>query len=203
MDQKYVQDAITLFVVLNPIGAVPLYLALTRGMDRPARLRVARRACVAATIILLVFIVLGEIVLDGMGVHLPSFRVAGGLVLLLVALRMVLGSASAIVEGGEETRDVAIFPLATPFLAGPGAIIAAVLLTENARFTVFEQAMTGLVVAGTLALTYVLLATADYLQKAIGVMGAVLMSRVLGLVLASLAMQTILDGLRPYLTSLH
>src|SRR6516162_10640107 len=105
MDQKYLQDAITLFVVLNPIGAVPLYLGLTRGMDRRERLAVARRACIAATIILLVFIALGEIVLDGMGVHLPSFRAAGGLVLLLVALRMVLGSATDVASGREETRD--------------------------------------------------------------------------------------------------
>jgi multiple antibiotic resistance protein len=203
MDQKYLQDAITLFVVLNPIGAVPLYLGLTRGMDRHERLRVARRACIAATVILIGFIALGELVLDGMGVHLPSFRVAGGLVLLLVALRMVLGSASAIAEGGEETRDVAIFPLATPFLAGPGAIIAAVLLTENDRFSFVEQATTAIVVAAMLALTFLLLACADLLQKLIGTTGAVLMSRVLGLVLAALAMQTMLDGLKPYFQSLH
>src|SRR5512141_3270659 len=92
MDQKFLQDAITLLVVVNPVGVAPVYLALTRGMDRRERLAVARRGCIAAAVILIAFIAIGEIVLDGMGVRLPAFRVAGGLVLLLVGLRMVLGS---------------------------------------------------------------------------------------------------------------
>jgi multiple antibiotic resistance protein len=204
MDQKLLQDAITLLVVINPIGAAPLYLALTRGMERRGRLAVARRACVIAAIILIAFIAIGEIVLDGMGVNLPAFRTAGGLVLLLVGLRMVLGNegpAAAQDQGG--ARDVAVFPLATPLLAGPGAIIAAVLLTENDRFGIADQAVTAGVVVAIFVLTYGILAGADFLQKAIGNTGATVMSRVLGLVLTALAMQTMLDGLKPYLMSLR
>jgi multiple antibiotic resistance protein len=205
VDTKLVQDAITLLVVINPIGAAVYFLTLTAGMDRAARLRVALRASVVAALILLVFIAVGEIVLDGLGVHLPSFRTAGGLILLLVALRMVLSTETRNPFAGAEAagHDVAIFPLATPFIAGPGAIMAAVLLTENGRFTLFEQARTGGVVVAIMALTYVALLCAAFLQRVLGVTGIMVISRVNGLVLSALAVQTFLEGLRPYFMSLH
>ena len=202
MDAKFVQDAVTLLVVIDPIGVAPVYLALTCEMERAQRLRVALRACAIAALILIAFIGLGEVVLYGLGVHLPSFRIAGGLVLLLVGLRIALGMQVA-PTATSASGDVASFPLASPVIAGPGAIIAAVLLTENERFSVGEQAMTGVVVMAIMALTYVVLACADMIQKVIGATGATVLSRVLGLVLASLAMQTMLDGLRPYLASIR
>lgn len=201
---KLIQDAITLFVVINPIGAVPHYLALTRSLEKPERLRVARRACMIAAVILLVFIAIGEIVLDGLGVEMPAFRAAGGLVLLLVGLRTVLNTElQHPFAKGDSGHDVAVFPLATPFLAGPGAIMASVLLTENGRFSIPEQALTALIVVLILSATYAVLRSADFLQKRIGAGGASVMSRVLGLVLTALAMQTMLEGLRPYFESLR
>jgi multiple antibiotic resistance protein len=205
---KLLQDAITLFVVINPFGAVPLYLAITRGMTRPQRLRAALRACIIAAVILLVFIAVGEIVLDGMGVRLTAFRAAGGLILLLVALRMVLNTENRHPFAAQEATsgnrpDIAVFPLATPFLAGPGAIMAAVLLTENGRFSIPEQALTGVIVVVILALTFAILACADLLQHRIGTTGSMVMSRVLGLVLAALATQTMLEGLRPFFASIR
>jgi multiple antibiotic resistance protein len=204
MDAKFLQDALTLLVVLNPIGGSMWFLTLTRGMPKRERLGVAWRACLFAAIILIVFIAIGEVVLDGIGVRLPSFRVAGGLVLLLVGLRMVLGGEApgAAAGGPGETRDVAIFPLATPLLAGPGAIIAAVLLTENDRFSLAEQFATSLVVVGILFATFLAMAVSHFIEKAIPAAGASVLSRVLGLILSSLAMQTMLDGLRPYLASI-
>jgi multiple antibiotic resistance protein len=203
---KLMQDAITLFVVINPFGAVPHYLALTRGRTRQERLRIARRGCTYAAIILLVFIALGELVLDGLHVGLPSFRAAGGLILLIIALRTVLNTAVvhplAQTEMGGKA-DVAVFPLATPFLAGPGAIIAAVLLTENDVFSLAEQAVTSLIAVSICVFAYVVLASSDYLQKHLGDTGTSVMSRIFGLVLAALAVQMLLDGLRPYLQSLH
>jgi multiple antibiotic resistance protein len=205
---KLMQDAITLFVVINPFGVVPHYLALTRGMAKRERLRVARRACVYAAVILLIFIALGEIVLDGLHVELPSFRVAGGLLLLLIAFRTVLNTqivhplAAASAEAGEKS-DIAVFPLATPFLAGPGSIIAAVLLTENGRFSFLEQAVTSTIAIGICAFAFAVLASADLLQRQLGTTGTSVMSRIFGLVLAALAMQTLLDGLRPYFQSLR
>jgi multiple antibiotic resistance protein len=203
---KLLQDAITLFVVINPFGAVPHYLALTRGMAKQERLRMARRACIAAAVILLIFIAIGEIVLDGLHVELLSFRVAGGLLLLLIAFRTVLNTQMVhpLAAGSDgEKGDVAIFPMATPFLAGPGAIIAAVLLTENGRFSLLEQAVTSLIAIALCALTFGVLASANLLQRRLGATGTSVMSRIFGLVLAALAMQTLLDGLRPYFQSLR
>jgi len=203
---KLLQDAITLFVVINPFGAIPHYLALTRGMEKRERLRVARRGCTVAAVILLVFIAIGELVLDGLNVQLESFRVAGGLLLLLISLRTVLSTSFVhpLAQGAEgEKVDVAIFPLATPFLAGPGAIIAAVLLTENGKFSILEQAVTSLIAIALCTLTYGVLASSDMLQRRLGSTGTSVMSRIFGLVLAALAMQTFLDGLRPYFQSLR
>jgi len=203
---KLAQDAITLFVVINPFGVVPHYLALTRGRPKPERLRIARRACTCAAIILLIFIAFGELVLDGLHVGLPSFRAAGGLILLLIALRTVLSTTVehplAQTDAGGKA-DVAIFPLAMPFLAGPGAIIAAVLLTEDDLFSLAEQAVTSLIAVAILAFVYAVLLSADFLQKHLGSTGTSVMSRIFGLVLSALAVQMLLEGLRPYLQSLH
>ena len=197
-------DATTLFVVVNPFAVIPHYLSLTRDMTREERLRIAARACIVATIILVAFIFVGEIVLQGLKVELTAFRIAGGLLLLIIAFRMVLETRAAPTPPeGEERMGIAVFPLATPLLAGPGSIIAAVLLTENAVFTIPEQAITGLVVVAICALAFLVLAAADLLQRVLGTTGTSVMSRIFGLVLSALAMQTILDGLRPYIQSLR
>jgi multiple antibiotic resistance protein len=202
---KLLQDALTLFLVINPFGSIPVFLAVTRGMSRDEQLRVAGKAVVVAAAILIVFIAVGEIVLDGMNVSLPSFRVAGGLILLLVALRMVLqhesGPAFTSDAGRPGAPDVAVFPLATPFLAGPGAIMASVMLTDNDSFTAAEQAVTAGVVVAIFAVTYVILRGAMVIQGRLGTTGTAVMSRVFGLVLAALAVQTLLEGLRPYWAS--
>jgi multiple antibiotic resistance protein len=197
---KLVQDALTLFLVVNPFGVIPVYSVLTASMVAAERERVARRACLIAAGILIGFIAVGEIVLDGIGVALPSFRVAGGLVLLLIALRRVLQEPGAAVA---TSPDVAVFPLATPLLAGPGAIIAAVLLTDNDSFTLAEQAVTAGVVIAIFVVAYIVLRVSSALQGFIGTTGSMIMARVFGLVLAALAVQTILEGLRPYWASLH
>ena len=200
---KLVQDAITLFLVVNPFGSLPIFVAATAAMAPAERERVARRASLIAAGILITFIAVGEIVLDGMGVELPSFRVAGGIVLLLIALRRVLHDDSAPAAGSAAGQDVAVFPLATPMLAGPGAIIAAVLLTDNNSFTIAEQAVTAGVVLAIFLTTYVVFRAASAVQGLIGRTGASIMSRVFGLILAALAVQSILEGLRPYWASLR
>lgn len=207
MTAKLLQDAITLFVVINPFGAIPVFLAVTRGMTREEQHRVARKAAIVAAAILIVFIAVGEIVLDGMKVSLPAFRVAGGLILLLVALRVVLQSESGPAFTNDAGRpgapDVAVFPLATPFLAGPGAIMASVMLTDNDSFTIAEQAITAGIVVAIFAVIYVILRGATAIQDRLGTTGAAVMSRVFGLVLAALAVQTLLDGMRPYWASVR
>lgn len=203
---KLLEDAITLFVVVNPIGLVPLFIALTTGQTPAERRAIARRAVLIAAAILIVFVVLGQIVLTGLGVTLPAFRVAGGLVLLVIALRMVLsegdsraGSTGSGQRGGPS--DIAVFPLAMPFIAGPGAVMAAVLLTDNDTFTIPEQAATAVVMMGILGITYLMLLGAETIQRYIGPTGANVLSRVLGLVLTAVAAETMLEGLRAFLTA--
>ena len=201
MVAKLLEDAITLFVVVNPVGLVPLFIALSSEHTPAQRRAIARRAVLIAAAILIVFVVVGQILLTGLGVTLPAFRVAGGLVLLVIALRMVLsegdsraGSTAPAPRGGP--ADIAVFPLAMPFIAGPGAVMAAVLLTDNDSFTVAEQAGTTAVMMGILAITYVMLLGAETMQRYIGPTGANVLSRVLGLILAAVASETMLEGLR-------
>jgi multiple antibiotic resistance protein len=204
LGSKLLEDAITLFVVLNPIGLVPLFIALTSEHTRAQRRTIAGRAVVIAGAILIVFVVVGQVMLTGLGVTLPAFRVAGGLVLLVIALRMVLSDDDA--RSGSHTSarragpsDIAVFPLAMPLIAGPGAVMAAVLLTDNDAFTAAEQAATAAVMVGILGLTYVMLLGAETVQRYIGPTGANVLSRVLGLILAAVAAETMLEGLRAFL----
>src|SRR5687767_4382854 len=204
MGTKLLEDAITPFVVLNPVGLVPLFIALTSAHTPGQRRAIAGRAVVIAGVILIVFVVVGQVLLTGLGVSLPAFRVAGGLVLLVIALRMVLSDDDA--RAGSQTSgrragpaDIAVFPLAMPLIAGPGAVMAAVLLTDNDTFTMAEQATTAAVMVAILALTYVMLLGAETVQRYIGPTGANVLSRVLGLILAAVAAETMLEGLRTFL----
>jgi multiple antibiotic resistance protein len=202
MPTKLLGDAITLFVVINPIGLVPLFLALTRDHTPEHRRQIALRSILISTGILVVFVVIGQLLLDGLGVGVAAFRVGGGLVLLLVALRMVISETdtrtSSVREPEGGPRDIAVFPLALPLIAGPGAVMAVVLLTDNDQFTVVEQAGTTAVLLGVLALTYVFMRSASVIQRWIGMTGANVLSRVLGLVLTALAAETILSGLHAF-----
>jgi multiple antibiotic resistance protein len=203
MRGKLLGDVITLFVVVNPIGLVPLFIALTRGETPQQRSRIALRSVVIAAAIMLVFVVVGQILLNGLGIGVPAFRVGGGLVLLLVALKMVISeedsrAASSAPEPAGGPRDVAVFPLATPLIAGPGAVMAAVLLTDNDRFTIPQQAVTAAVMLVILAVTYASMRSAEMIQRWIGVTGANVLGRILGLVLAALASEAILEGLRAF-----
>ena len=201
MRVKLLEDAITLFVVINPIGLVPLFIAITRDEPPRRRRRIARRAVLISASILMVFIALGQIVLEGLKVSLPAFRVAGGLVLLVVALRMVLSdqdTRSGTTAPADGPRDIAVFPLAMPFIAGPGAVMASVLLTDNHAFTMAQQAATAVVLLVILAITYIILLGAETVQRRIGPTGTNVLSRVLGLVLSALAAETMLEGLRAF-----
>ncbi|HEV8615579.1 MAG TPA: MarC family protein [Methylomirabilota bacterium] len=200
VDSRLIHDVITLFVVINPIGLVPAFIGLTAGTTAQERHRIARRGVLIAGAILLAFIVVGELVLDGLEVSLPAFRVAGGLVLVLIALRMLLspGVPTQASEHDTAGEDVAVFPLAMPFIAGPGAITAAVLLTDNDRFGIVDQAVTLAVLGVILALTYAMLRAAEVVERRIGITGANVLGRVMGLILAAVAVQTLLTGVRVF-----
>lgn len=197
MPHPLFQNLVTLIVVVNPIGLVPLFIA-TAGQENIARRnRIALHATIIATAILLVFIVLGQMLLEALGIELASFQLAGGLVLLIIALRMVLEATHApTVEGLADVRNVAVFPLATPFIAGPATIMAVVLLTDNNVYTIAQRVQTATLLLVVMALTYACMIGANLLQRILGLTGANVISRIMGLILSALAVQSIVGGLR-------
>ncbi len=191
---------ITFFAVVDPIGTVPVFIAVTNRFDDKARRRIALIATLAAAGILLFFVVAGELILTAMSIPLSAFQVAGGIVLFLFALTMIFGESKPDEELrlAADHKETAIFPLAVPSIASPGAMLAAVLLTENARYTIAEQAQTYAVLLAVLVVAYLLMLLAGPVNKLIGNSGASVVSRVMGLILSAVAMANLLAGLRSY-----
>ena len=196
MGHHLFRDFVTLFVVVNPIGVVPLFISVTSA-DGPSRRRLAFQAVVISAIILLVFIVAGQVLLDALGIELPAFQFAGGLVLLIIALRMVLAEdRSETRVSGADSGNLAVFPLAMPFIAGPATLMAVVLLTDNTVYEVWDRVATTAILITVLAITYVCMIAATILQRLLGKTGANVVSRIMGLILAALAIQSMVGGLR-------
>lgn len=196
----FVSTFVSFFAVIDPIGTVPVFVAVSRHLDEPGKRRMALAATAVAAAILLFFVVAGEIILAAMSVPLPAFKVAGGIVLFLFALTMIFGESKPEEElrMAKSADDSAVFPLAVPSIAGPGSMLAAVLLTENARFGVVEQALTTMVMLLVLGVTLILMLAATRIQRVIGDSGASVVSRVMGLILASVSVESVLSGIRTY-----
>ncbi len=200
-----VEAAITFLVVLDPIGNVPLFLGATRGRSAAEVRRIASKAILVSAAILIFFIVLGKILFEYLGIGLHAFRIAGGLVLFVVALRMILEAALEGVDPreGESGRnpgagDPSVFPLALPYIAGPGMIMAVVLQTDRAVYAPAEQAVIACVLLVTLAVTWAILLGAAFFQRLLGKTGIDVVTRIMGMILAALAVQTILMGIAGY-----
>src|SRR6266516_5034866 len=144
---KISKDFDTIWTTIDPIGNVAIFAGLTASLTRAERRRTALRASVYAAVILVVAVVAGQFILDAIGIHLHSLKVAGGIILFLFGLQMLFGRLDAEVKAGapEAGRDLAVFPLAVPSIAGPGAMMAVILLNDNDVYTVAEQAQTGVV----------------------------------------------------------
>lgn len=192
---------VTLLVVVDPLGMAPIFAALTRGYLAKRKRDAAIRGVVLGGIILLVFAFVGDVLLNALGIGLAAFRVAGGALLFLVALDMIFarptGLRSRTVREQEESsyeEDIAVFPLAIPLLAGPGAITAVLLYTGGSSPT--EVAVFIGVLLVMLLLTLASLLLAGRVMAVFGDTGANVLSRVLGVLLAALAVQFVLDGLK-------
>ena len=188
---------VTLFVVIDPIGTVPVYLYAVASVPKKLHRRFALRAVAIATLVLLAFLIGGQVVLETLGLRLGSFQIAGGIVLFLFALTMIFGESKPEREIEEAERDHlagAVFPLAMPSIASPGAMLAVVILTRNESNTVAQQAVTAGLLALVLFVTLVLLLVASLVHRVIGNTGASVVSRVMGIVLATIAVDAILGG---------
>ena len=188
------------FAVIDPIGTVPVFIAVTRHEDERAKRRIAVRAALTSAAVLTFFLVAGEIILNAMGIPLPAFQIAGGIVLFLFALTMIFGDSKPEQEVGlaGKARDTAIFPLAVPSIASPGAMLAAVMLTENSQYSIVEQVQTLLTMFAVLLVALILMLGATRIYRIIGDAGASVISRVMGLILASVATSSALEGIKDY-----
>ncbi len=186
-----------LFIV-DPIAVVPSYLVVTRGETAAQRAATARRACVAAAVILVAFAIGGTLIFSVFGITLPAFRIAGGLILWLVAMDMLRAqrttqeSTPELVEG-EIKEDSAITPLAMPMLAGPGAISTVMVLAAQAR-TMPRKAIVYASIVVTALASWIVLRVAERLIERIGQTGIRVMTRIMGLLLAALAVQFVIGG---------
>jgi multiple antibiotic resistance protein len=192
---------VTLLVTLDPAGLAPLFIGLTLGMTRAAKLEVALRASIIAFVILAAFALGGRFVLGALGVTIPAFRIAGGLLLFYIAFDMLFAlkaeRRSEIVTDAmaiDHIRNVAAFPLAIPLMAGPGSITATMLLAERASGDWLTLAGLMAIVALAMAVSFVALVAAERLSGLLGATGRVVLTRMLGVVLAALAVQFALDG---------
>lgn len=189
--------AMTFLVALNPVSLIPMFIAATANVPAEERPRIATRAAAIASVLLVAFAFGGELLFDALGIHLSAFRIAGGLVMLVVGLRMVTGATppppTMIGRGG---HDVALFPLAMPQIAGPAAIMSAILLTDNEAAAFHEQLAVATVLVAMVGVCYVAMRAAQPLHRMLGDGGANIISRVLGLVLLSVAVEHIMAGLR-------
>ena len=159
---KISKDFATLFTTINPIATLALFAGLTASLTRADRHLTALRACIYATIILVAAMTAGQVILDAIGIHMHSLKVAGGIILFLFGVEMLFGKLDEKTgRSPEEGRDLAVFPLAVPSIAGPGAIMAAIVLTDNDVYTVPERIETGVVMVVVLFLTYLLLLFSD------------------------------------------
>lgn len=190
---------VTLFVVVDPIGLAPLFIALTRGMDGRARFQVGLRAIIIAAVLLTLFGLFGEKLLSGIGISLPAFRIAGGVLLFLTALDMLFERRTERREeqsADDHADDPSVFPLATPLIAGPGSLAAMILLAGGpGGGAVHLLAVHGVMLA-VLACTFAMFLIATPLERMLGRTGTMVVTRLLGMLLAALAIQFILDGLR-------
>mgnify|MGYP003630240950 FL=1 len=194
-----------LFAVIDPLGSVPVYLEATKNFDKKHKRKIAVRASLVAFVVLLFFIIIGQLILEGMKVSLDAFQISGGLILFLFALTMIFGDGKPENEKNKITdyKHVAIFPIAIPSIASPGAIMAVVLMTNNNLYTIQQQALTTVLVLIVVVITCVLLLIANVVQQRVGEYGITVISKIMGLILASYAIQSILSGLRDFFTILH
>ncbi|EFX91351.1 multiple antibiotic resistance (MarC)-like protein [Actinobacillus ureae] len=191
---------VVLWAVIDPIGSIPVYLAKTIGLPIEDRRKIARNAVVISAGILMFFLVGGQILLEAMQIPLSAFQAAGGLVLLLFALTMIFGESKPEQEMKMKASisELAVYPLAVPSIASPGAMMAIVLLTDNHRFSITDQVVTAGIMLSVLAITYLFLLAANRIQHFIGNAGAAIISRVMGLILASVAINNLLVGVRDF-----
>lgn len=192
---------VTLFVIIDPIGLTPMFVALTQGMAAKRRRSIALRGVLVAFFVLSLFAIFGEAVLGFVGISMPAFRIAGGILLFLTALDMLFQRRTKRREDQAEEDDhhddPSVFPLGIPLIAGPGSIATVILLTgQHPGF--LGLSMTIGVMIAVLIIAFLLFLTAGWLERVFGKTGINVVTRLLGMLLCALAVQFVLDGLKAF-----
>jgi multiple antibiotic resistance protein len=192
---KLFRDFMMFWTTINPPGALAIFAGLTATLTVKERQRVALRASIYAAVILIVAVAIGQVVLDAMGIRVLSLKLAGGIILFLFSLQMLFGSDDSVNTSARKHQDLAVFPLAVPAIAGPGALMAVILRTDNDVYTVAEQAQATCVLLVVLALNYFLFRMSDGILRVIGQAGASILARVMGMLLAALSVEIVMNAL--------
>jgi len=201
MWQERLSEFVTLLIVLNPIAAVPVFLMAASGLDAPKQRRIALYSVLVSFGVLAFFIVAGGFVLKQMNIPIRSFQIAGGIVLFTFAITLVIGETdSPEADGGGQTLFArAVYPLAIPKIAGPGAMLTVMILTDDDRFNWTEKALTGGVLVVVLLILLAVLLLAVPVMRLIGEGGASIVTRVFGMLLAAMAVNIVLAALAAWL----
>ncbi len=191
--QLFISVFVTLFVIMDPPGTVPIFLALTSSMTRQQRKRAARQAVVVAFAVIAVFAVFGKQVLDYMHVSIPALQASGGLLLLLVAMELLTGKMEDPEPSPNKSVNVALVPLGTPLLAGPGAIVATMVFVAGADGPA-QWGSVGLALVAVCLMLWLSMRFAGVIRRVLKESGTILVSRIAGLLLAAIAVQMIADA---------
>jgi multiple antibiotic resistance protein len=198
MFEKIITDFIFLFATIDPIGTVAIFAGLTSRYKKLQRRHIAMMAIFYAGSVLLGSMLLGQLILTHMGIRMISLQVAGGVILFIFALKMIFSDFHE-PEGKEVTSEndhsIAVFPLAIPVISSPGAIMASILITDNNKFTFWEQCAAALSLLAILALTYLMMLLSDRILKITGKNGAAIMVKVIGMLLAALSVELIMEAI--------
>jgi multiple antibiotic resistance protein len=188
---------VTLFVIIDPIGLTPVFVTLTQGMPSQQRRNIGLRATLVAAFILCIFCLFGESVLEFVGISMPAFQIAGGILLFLIALDMLFERRSkrrkSQSEEDDQNDDISVFPLAIPLLAGPGSITSIILIASTIPGWI-GVAHAILAMLGVIVIAYVMFLTGPVLERMLGRTGINVVTRILGMILAALAVQFVMDG---------
>ena len=198
MLQEFINGTVTLFVAIDPIGSVPLLAALTRHMKEDERRSLVKRGVLIAGVVLLGFAIFGHFLLKTMGISFSSFRIAGGIILFIVGLQMVFQEHSAPLKETSDKesagRDLAIFPIALPYIAGPGAMLAIMVESRNMTESPLHFGLKIASLMVVMLITLLALLSTTRLNKVLGRTGGEVIGRVMGILLAALAAESVVRG---------
>lgn len=203
MFNSYLNSFVSLFVIIDPVALVPVFMSLTQRMTTQERNKSANKACWISFILLLVFAFGGEILLKLMGISEAAFQIAGGFLLMIAAVEMVVahhtGMTSTTPNEEKEAstgKDITVFPLAIPLISGPGALTTVVLLMQENEESMMHQVILVGIILVVILITFAFLRSATMIQKFLGVTGSNVITRVFGIILTALATQFIITGIK-------